>query len=109
MLEILILYRLCSLIGYRAREKERRAIGYQLMLILFWFVGQVSTLLLAGLAFGQFSGKPVEEDLLYAYVTAFAGAAFGAWSAFRIVANLPVAGVSESGTGGQTPLPWEAD
>jgi hypothetical protein len=109
MVEILILYRLCSLIGYRAREKGRRAIGYQLMLILFWFVGQVGTILLAGLAFALLSGEPFGEDLLYAYLAAFLGAALGAWFAFRIVANLPEPGASEAHTKGQAPLPWEVD
>jgi hypothetical protein len=89
MIEIIILFKLCGRIGEAARDKGRRAIGYQLMLLLFWFGGEVVTALLAGMAIAALCGEEFKKYLLFVYIAAVAGAALGAWIAFRIVAGLP--------------------
>jgi hypothetical protein len=89
MLEILILYRLCKRIGEVARGKGRRAIGYQLMLILFWFGGEVCSALSAGVVLALLYGEKFQEYALLGYIAAFVGAGLGAWLAFQIVAGLP--------------------
>lgn len=88
MLEILILSQLCRRIGQSARSKGRGAIGYQLMLIMFWFGGEMGTALLAGIVLAVVYGDQFENYLLLAYFAAIVGAVVGAWLAFRIVAGL---------------------
>ena len=95
MIEIIILFKLCRRIGETARDKGRREIGYQLMLIVFWFGGEVGTALLAGVVLAALYGEEFEKYALFAYIAAFAGAAAGAWIAFRIVAALPESGSDE--------------
>jgi hypothetical protein len=95
MIEIIILFKLCGRIGDAARDKGRRAIGYQLMLLLFWFGGEVVTMLLAGMALVALYGEEFKKYLLFAYIAAVAGAFLGAWIVFRIVAGLPEPGSDE--------------
>ncbi|MEZ6142104.1 MAG: hypothetical protein R3B84_16185 [Zavarzinella sp.] len=89
MLEIIILYKLCMRIGDAARGKGRQAIGYQLMLILFWLGGELGTAFFAILALPLLFGEEYEQYIFVGYIAAILGAAFGAWLAFRIVAGLP--------------------
>lgn len=89
MLEFAILYRLCGRIGGAAREKGRRAVGYQLMLVLFWFGGEVGVAFLACLAIAIFTGEDPDGYLLPLCAAGLAGGAAAAWVAFRIVKDLP--------------------
>ncbi len=90
MIEIIALYNLCKRIGIAAREKGRRAIGYQLLMILFWFSGEFGAgftfVLLLFLAFGE---EGANGYLPLVYIAAMLGAGVGAWLAFKVVAGLP--------------------
>ncbi len=97
MLEIAILFRLCQSIGVKARAKGRRAIGYQILLILFWFGGEVLTAFLTALALYWVYDEEFESYIFFAYVAAIAGAALGAWLAFVIVSSLPALILDEFG------------
>lgn len=52
MLEIIILWHFCKKIGLLARQRDRRAIGYQLLLIGMWFgmemIGAVAGFTISG-------------------------------------------------------------
>jgi hypothetical protein len=88
MLELLILYKLCTRIGNSARAKGRQAIGYQLMLIGFWFAGELSAGLVAAVTLAILFGEEVDGFLLPIYLAGFIGAGVGAWVAFLIVGSL---------------------
>jgi hypothetical protein len=105
MIEIIILFKLCGRIGEAARDRGRRAFGYQLMLLLFWFGGEVVAAILAGIVLAAFYGEEFERYLLFGYIAAVAGAALGAWIAFRIVAGLPEPGSDEPAEPDTTPDP----
>ena len=92
MIEIIVLYRLCSFLGYRAREKGRKAIKYLLLLILFWFSGEFSTAIIAVFVLPHVYDAQIEEYVMWGYIASLAGAVIGAWIAFRIVATLPEPG-----------------
>ena len=89
MIEILVLIRLCKRIGRAARAKGRRAGGYQLLLVLFWFGAELGGGLLCGSWLVAVYGHDADEYMVIAYLAAVVGAAVGAWLAFRIVASLP--------------------
>ena len=95
MIEILILFSLCKQIGQKARDKGRKATGYQFMLVMFWFGGEIVTALIAGIILGVMYGDQAESYMLIAYAAAIVGAALGALVAFQIVAMLPEAGYEE--------------
>jgi hypothetical protein len=81
MLEILLVYFLCKKLGTIARDKGRRAGGYQAMLIGMWIGGEF---------FGGFLGVMMAdgEVTAAAYGMALLGAAVGAIGAFVIVSTL---------------------
>ena len=90
MLELIILARLCTRIGEAARNKGRRAIGYQSLLILFWFGGEVGTAITAGVILALLGDEESEKYVFFTvYIAAILGAALGAWLVFRIVGSLP--------------------
>jgi hypothetical protein len=90
MLEILILISLCRKIGEAARAKGRSAGGYQLMLVAFWFGGEVGVGLLGGIIIAvAFGGQEEDGVFWFVYILAILGAALGALLAFQIVAHLP--------------------
>jgi hypothetical protein len=89
VLEIIVLFKLCQRIGRAARAKGRRAGGYQLLLVIFWFGAELGGGLLSVAWLVAVNGNNAGEYLFLAYLAAFAGAAVGAWLAFRIVASLP--------------------
>lgn len=90
MLEILLLVALCRKIGEAARAKGRSAGGYQLMLVAFWFGGEIGVALLGAVVSYLVLGPQDEDGLLcFMYVLALVGAAVGALLAFQIVARLP--------------------
>jgi hypothetical protein len=75
--------------GTDVRVKGRRAIGYQLLLILFWFGAEFGSAFVAAVLLTLVYGKEAEQCILLAYVAAFIGGGVGAWLAFRVVASLP--------------------
>ena len=86
MLEIILLFKLCGRIGNTVRGKGRSPIRYQLMTILFWFCGEIAGGVIADVVLAIIFD---EHYPFVAYVAAIAGAALGAWLAFRLVAGLP--------------------
>jgi hypothetical protein len=80
---------LCKRIGAAAREKGHRPVGYQLLLVGFWFGGEIGSALMAGVLIALAFGEKAEEFFFVAYLAALLGAAVGAWAVFRIVSGLP--------------------
>jgi succinate dehydrogenase / fumarate reductase cytochrome b subunit len=93
MLEILILINLCRRIGERVREKGRKAGGYQFMLVMFWFAGEIGAAVVTTIVLVVVHGADYEKYIFLAYIAAIVGAAILAWLAFQIVASLPPLGV----------------
>lgn len=75
MLEILILYKLCKRIGAAARDKGHRSIGYQLLLVLFWFGGEIGAAIACAILLFVLYGEHAEAYVLFAYLAGFSGAA----------------------------------
>jgi hypothetical protein len=82
MCEIVIIYRLCKQLAGMCKDRGRGAAGYVLLLILFWFGGEIS---------GAIAGVVVTEGKggMVVYVFALVGAAIGAAIVFAIVNSLP--------------------
>jgi hypothetical protein len=88
MLELFILYTLSTRMGVAVAAKGRPPLRYQLLLILFWFGGQLAGAILAVMTLTALDFE--EFDLLFiAYIAALFGAAMGAWLVFQLVARLP--------------------
>ena len=87
MLEILLLITFCKRIGRIVAAKGRAKIGYQLMVVLFWFGGEFFGAVLGVIAEIIISGRE-EPTLLSAYVCGLAFAALGAYVAFLIARNV---------------------
>ena len=87
MIEILILINLCRKIGANAEAKGHKSGYYKLLLVLFWFAAEIGpasrSLYLA------FSRRRSGADGFLIWIGAIAGAALGAWGAFKIVSSLP--------------------
>jgi hypothetical protein len=91
MLEILALYFMCKSMGNMLRDKGHKPLGYQVLLVLFWFggefVGAVATTVMLALVSGP---NAVEQGFnVLAYVGALIGAVMGAGLAFLIAKLLP--------------------
>jgi hypothetical protein len=84
MCEILLLWLLGRAISDMAGKKMRSGLPYVLMLILFWFGGEVF-----GGAFGLILMRGDERKLGVVYICALFGAACGAVVSFLIVGLLP--------------------
>jgi hypothetical protein len=82
MLEIIIIWRLTKYIGTLAQEKGYKKLGYQVMSVILWLVGE---LIGGSIAYSFFEKKPV----ILQYVIAFIGALAGAGIAFLIMRALP--------------------
>lgn len=91
MLEIIILYKLCSNLGGVLRHKSRSAIGYQILLVFAWFLAEF---LGAGAAsFGLFLiyGRQWRQMAYLAYIASICSAVFTAFAIFQVVKRLPCA------------------
>ena len=84
MLEILIVFRLCTAIGAR-RAKGLSGHGFQVMLVLFWIAGEFGAAIAAALVMFLVYGNRADEHFWLIYLAAIAGAALAAWAAFLIV------------------------
>src|SRR4051812_6084390 len=84
MLEILFLWNLAKRIGVILREKGRKPLPFQVMLVLLWFCGEIAGGAVGAIVFdnpaGGFNGMM--------YLFALLGAAAGATVTFVIVKNL---------------------
>jgi hypothetical protein len=88
MLEILILFNLCKKVGAKAEAKGHKGGYYKLLLVLFWFGAEIGT----GFAIALYvaiAGEDAEQFFFLIWLGGIAGAALGAWGAFKIVDSLP--------------------
>ena len=85
MIEILFLVFLCKRLGAILRAKARSAGGYQALLVVAWFAGEILGALVFGVILQDGSGQfPVG-----AYFGGPLGAACGAVAVFMFVRSLP--------------------
>jgi hypothetical protein len=87
MLEIAILYVMSKNIGDIVQAKGRMRIGYQLLLWLFWFGGELCGAFAGGAL--SVAGGGDEPNLILVYGCALAGAVVGAVLAFAIAKGVP--------------------
>lgn len=95
MLEILILRQLCRRIGQIAREKGRKAGGYQFMLVMLWFAGELGAAFVTAIILFIIHDEEWEQYLFLTYIAAVVGAALMSWLGFQIVKSLPSVKVEE--------------
>jgi hypothetical protein len=86
MLELLLLWGLSSWIGRIVEQKGLNKWPYQLMLVLFWFGGEITGGIFGFVAMSQGGGPQNDEALAMVYVFALGGAVLGAVMAF-VIAN----------------------
>lgn len=87
MLEIIILFRLAKRIGAIVTEKGRKKGGYQLLLVVLWFGGEIFGGIVGGVL-AAFVAESEGSGQLLAYGFALAGAIVGAVIAFQIAKHL---------------------
>ena len=64
MLEIVLLYFLCKSIGNVLRDKGRKPLGFQILLVIMWFGGEFLGGAVAGLVHAiRHGAAPMELDL----------------------------------------------
>lgn len=80
MLEILLVYHLCGVIGTKLRKKHVKPTPYQWLLAISWFGGEF---------FGGFvAGMLGKGDTGFVYLFALVGAAIGAMITFIVVGSV---------------------
>lgn len=84
MIELLMLMSFNKTIGHIARTRGRKAMGYQVLMVVLWFGGEI---------IGLFTGLVVLSMMNWnspelVYEMALLGAAAGAWAVHFIVVNL---------------------
>jgi hypothetical protein len=87
MIEIIIIISLCRRIAEAARKKGRGPTGYRMLLVFFWFGGEIIGAMLTAVLLAL-DGQEFDDNILIMYAGAFAGAALGALLAFKIVSDL---------------------
>jgi hypothetical protein len=90
MLEIIILFRLCGSIGRVMEQKGHKPGWYKLMLVLFWFGGELSGALIAAAA-SALAIRNERASMSLIYLCALLRAALGAFLAFAIARSVPPA------------------
>jgi hypothetical protein len=90
MIEIIVLRQLGRRIAQRARVRGRRGGLYVLLLLAFWFSGEVAGAAAAGAVMVALGAKDEDYFPIAVYAAAIAGAAAGAWIAFAIASRGPV-------------------
>lgn len=83
MLEILLLFRLSKSIGAMAEERGLSKVLYIVLLVVFWFIGEIGGGLM-GAVIGTVAFD-MDEPMIPAVIGAIAGAACGAALAFALV------------------------
>lgn len=89
MLEILVLIFLCRALGRKLRDKGRKPLMFQIMLVVMWIGGEFCAGVVAGIVQVIQHGDADFEPGLPVYLAAIAGAALGAGACFLIVHFLP--------------------
>jgi hypothetical protein len=88
MIELLILINLCRKIGVKAKAKGHKGGYYKLLLVLFWFGAEIGSGFAIALCL-SIAGEDAEQLFFLIWLGGIAGAALGAWGAFKIVDSLP--------------------
>jgi hypothetical protein len=88
MLEIIILFKLCSSIGRILEEKGRKSGWFKLMLVVFWFVGEFFVAFV-GMIVIMAVDNTDEPSIGLSYLLGILGAALGAFAAFAIAKSVP--------------------
>jgi len=96
MLELILLYYLCKSLGRMLREKGRKPLLYQIMLILMWLGGEISAAIVAVVVYVVVQGHAPPDFSLSIYLGAIFGAACGAGFCFTIAWLLPPAYVESN-------------
>ncbi len=91
MLEIILLFYLCKNLGRKLREKGRKPLLYQIMLVLMWIGGEIAGAIVAAVVYVVVQGQAPPDFSLPIYLGAIVGAASGAAFCFMIVWLLPPA------------------
>ena len=89
MFEIVLLSKFCKRLGAEVRAKGRHALKYQLLLILFWFLGEFVSGFLFLFVLRVLFEEELRQYLPLMYLAALLGGGLGAWLVFRNVAKLP--------------------
>lgn len=87
MIEILVLIKLCQMIGDVARRRGRDPVPYGLLLVVCWIAGEIGGAML-GVSIAGGDAGTMGTLLLYGF--ALGGAAIGATVAFLIARSRPV-------------------
>jgi hypothetical protein len=82
VIEIIVLFRLCSSLGKKLREKGRNPTGMQFLLVILWFTGEISGGI-AGFVIGSIAAGD-NAGAVFAIGGALCGAIAGAVGAFQI-------------------------
>lgn len=82
MLEIILLVFLCKKISETVKEKGRNPVGYVILTVVLWFVGEF-----AGAFVGAIAAASTGQNAV-AFVCGLIGAALGAAISFTIAANV---------------------
>jgi hypothetical protein len=91
VLELIFLYYLCKNLGRNLRQKGRKPLLFQIMLVLMWFGGEVAGGIVAAVVYVLVQGQAPPEFSLPVYLGAIAGAACGAGFCFMIAWLVPPA------------------
>ena len=91
MLEILLLYYLCKKLGRNLRDKGRKPLLYQIMLVLVWFGGEIAGAIVAAVVYVVVQGQAPPDFSLPIYLSAIVGAGCGTAFCFTIAWLLPSA------------------
>ena len=87
MLEIAILIVMCKRIGAIVRAKGHSAVGYQVLLVVLWFVGEIGGGFMGGIVAAILTQQG-DLPMALAYLFALIGAVVGAVIALMVAKNL---------------------
>ena len=88
MLEIFILWSLCKSIGKKLRDKGRKPIGWQLLMIFSWFLFEFFGAFATAIIYHVING-PAADAGFVPYIGALGGAIFAACMVMLTVHLLP--------------------
>jgi membrane protein DedA with SNARE-associated domain len=94
MLEIFTLIKMSQRIGEIAREKGRQPAWFIVMLLGFWFVGEIMGAV-GGVVIGMVVLGQKEPNMFVIWLPSVLGALLGSFCAFQIARHLAPAGPSQ--------------
>lgn len=91
MLEIILLFGLCKSMGNVLRNKGRKPLLFQFLLVGMWFGGEIVGAIIGTVVYAIRNGAPPDGLELSTYLFAIVGAALGAGLCFLIAHLIPAA------------------